>query len=404
MGKFCRKCGSDNEATARFCESCGAEFISAAAGSPALQPVLVGASTTRFPTPRVSSVQPKTMAIIAGALFAAAIAGGLVWYLTGASTLSNSEAKARIEEKLGKRENSAGIVCVSNLPYDRSEIRVGSEDAGTQQWMNMLVQAGIFGPPIEQTSGTYITRTQLVYAKSASASVAIAGKSLCFADGLEVASIVDIGETDKNDKMPKRTVRWQAKLKNPAIWIKDDSARNGIANLVALTNGTHEMTTPFVYAEKHWQIDSAAASVRAESDPFTAMFGRSSKAQPKKPAESDGLWFKLTSLFSLSEAPGDVAKKFIAAVNNGDVPTMLSFYPAKLAWIKDSPLVVNLPQQSGLMGVNSVTVLSEKVSGDTAIVTLKLETTGGSIDAPMRMIKENGRISYRNFKRPFHKS
>lgn len=390
MGKFCRKCGGDNEATARFCESCGAEFISAAAGSPALQPVLVGASTTRFLTPRVSYVQPKTMAIVAGALFAVAIAGGLVWYLTGESTLFNSEAKARIEEKLGKRQNSAEIVCVSNLPYDRSEIRVGSEDAGTQQWMNMLVQAGIFGPPSKQTSGTYITRTQLVYTKSASASVAIAGKSLCFADGLEVASIVDIVETDKNDKMPKRTVRWLAKLKKPAIWIKDDSARNGIANLAALTNGTHEMTTPFVYAEKHWQIDSAAASVRNGSDPLTAMFGRSSKAQPRKPAESEGLWSRLTSLFSLSEAPGEVAKKFLAAAGEGDSLAMFALCPA--AWQKDHPLDATSSLNTTLFnGVKSFTVLGEKISGNTAVVTLNLEAAGRFYHWPIQLIKEDGK-------------
>ena len=388
MGKFCRKCGTENEANAKFCESCGTEFVTAS--SAATQSIIAKEPVKRFTPTRAAGVQPKMLAMIAGTVIALVIVGGLAIYLNGSSALSNSEAKARIEEKLGTREGAEQLVCIGNMPYDRSEIRVGSEDAGTQKWMDMLVRAGIFNAPSEETSGTYFLRTQLVYAKSVSANAALLGKKLCFADGLEVASIVNIGESEKADKRPKRVVRWQAKLKNPASWIKDEFAQNGIANLASLINGTHEMTTPFMFGERHWQIDNAAPSVNTRSDPFADMLGRSSKAQPSQLPDSNGLWSKLSSMFSVSDAPGEVAKKFVAAGSAGDTRAFFALFPS--AWQKDHPLDATSSLEPPLFkGVKSITVVNEKISGDTAVVTINTGTSGRLSNWRIPLIKEDGK-------------
>lgn len=388
MGKFCRKCGTENEANAKFCESCGTEFVTAS--SAAKQTIIAKEPVERFTPNRAAGVQPKTLAIIAGTVIALVIVGGLAIYLTGTSELSNSEAKARIEEKVGTREGAEQLVCIGNMPYDRGEILVGSEDAGTQQWMDILVRAGIFNAPLERTSGTYYLRTQLVYAKSVSANAALLGKKLCFADGLEVASIVNIGEPEKDDKRPKRVVRWLAKLKSPASWINDEFAKNGIENLASLINGTHEMTTPFVFGEKHWQIDNAPPSVNARSDPFSELLGRSSKALPAQLPDSSGLWSKLTSMFSVSDAPAEVAKKFFEAGIAGDTRAIYALCPS--AWQKDH----SLDAMSSLLpllfnGVKSVTVTNEKISGDTAVVTINIGRPGRLSNWPIPLIKEDGK-------------
>ena len=388
MGKFCRKCGTENEPNAKFCESCGTGFVTAS--SAASQSVIASDPAKRSTSSQAAGLQPKTLAITAGVVVALVIVGGLAVYLVGSSALSNSEAKVRIEEKLGTREGAEQLVCIGNLPYDGGEIRIGSEDAGTQQWMNMLVRAGIFNAPSEQTSGTYFLRAQLVYAKSVSANAALLGKKLCFADGLEVASIVNIGEPEKDDKRPKRVVRWQAKLKNPANWINDEFAHNGIENLASLINGTHEMTTPFVFGEKHWQIDNAAPSVNTRSDPFADMLGRSSKAQPSQLSDSNGLWSKLTAMFSVSDAPGEVAKKFVAAGSAGDTRAIFALYPS--AWQKDHPLDATSSLAPPLFkGVKSITVVNEKISGDTAVVTINIGTSGRLSNWPIPLINEDGK-------------
>ena len=387
MGKFCRKCGSDNEAEAKFCENCGAEFAPRAA-APAVQPVQVNAPS-KLPsqlTP-VRSLPPKTVAIIATAVVLLLMASGLAWYLTQATALSNTEAKAKIEEKMGMRENAAELVCIDNFPYARSDIRIGGADRPSQQWMNMLVEAGVFEAPVIRNSGDYFSTTQLVYSKKKEANTAIVGNSLCFAEGLEVASITDINEPEKNSEPPKRVVRWQAKLKNPASWTNNELAQKVISNLALLTNGTYEITTPFVYAEKRWQIGTRTLSANASLNPFAALQSQLAIQRKPKPAEQDGFLSKLTSLFAFGEAPGDVAKKFIEAVINGDRQTVL-----KLCSTKGTGMIgLDAFAAFQLMGVTSVEVLSETVSGETAMVNLKLETTSGLIDAPTPMIKEGGK-------------
>ena len=85
MGKFCRKCGGDNHAEARFCEHCAAEFLSLTETGLISQPSLENTFVKQHSPPfQVPNAPSKAQA------FDAPKQGAIVWALKDRVLLVNT--------------------------------------------------------------------------------------------------------------------------------------------------------------------------------------------------------------------------------------------------------------------------------------------------------------------------
>ncbi|NHQ92219.1 zinc ribbon domain-containing protein [Janthinobacterium lividum] len=284
MAQFCKQCGTAHAPDARFCDECGKAVNSAPSPAPAA-PV----------KPAGAGVQRRHVMIAGGALAVVVVAGGALAWLLAPEAASASSFGRAIDAHLAADEAARDkLLCLSNLPYQKEEIRVASYDSSTRQWLDILVRSGLYNAPVEQSSGGWLAQSQFVYALAAPGKAALRGDKLCVAKGAKVAKVSGYEQVREMGGQPVAMATATLALTDEAAWFAKSADRALI--LQRLPHGDLEVQLPLALVDKQWQVSDRAHMQRAAMAMANA-FGKSPAVQ------SAGMLDKLKGLFSFGGHP-----------------------------------------------------------------------------------------------------
>ena len=171
MPRFCTRCGQQNTDDARFCHACGAP----------LQPLV---------TMVRAGVRPRRGLFLgAGLVLGLAVLAALVaWLVLGpAGGPSNAELETAAAQWMHRNESSLmDDACLDNLDYAANPLLIDAGDQSTQQWMAVLVKAGIYAEPRRVGGGL---RARWRYAWGPQAARYVRDGRLCVASGIKVTGV-----------------------------------------------------------------------------------------------------------------------------------------------------------------------------------------------------------------------
>ncbi|MBE3027685.1 zinc ribbon domain-containing protein [Janthinobacterium sp. BJB1] len=286
MAQFCKQCGTAHAPDARFCDECG----KAVNVAPAPAPVPASAPAA---APALSGVKRRHVIIAGGVLAAVIVAGGaLAWLLAPEAASAGSFSRA-IDAHLAADEAARDkLLCLTNLPYQKEEIRVASYDSSTRQWLDILVRGGLYAAPVEQSSGGWVAQSQFVYALAAPGKAALRGDKLCVAKGVKVAKVSGYDQVRDLGVQQVAMAKATLTLTDEAAWFAKSPDRALI--LQRLPDGDLEVRLPMALVDKRWQvIDEAQMSQAA----MTGVLGKAPAVQ------GAGMLDKLKSVFSFGGHP-----------------------------------------------------------------------------------------------------
>jgi hypothetical protein len=242
MPAFCKKCGSPLDPNSAFCDNCGAPVGVAAKPQP-LDVELNTDDAVAQPAPSATHARPYVTSLkvpyIGVALAATLVIGGGAMYFVlqppgaTASTLL-SAAKAGYGRETTDRLKRE--LCISNIDYSKSTFNAGENDQRTQAWMNALVIAGLYKPPVMISSGGYFAQSLQQYVATPELEKFRQSTKLCAAKDVEFAEVTDIQKPEeqslgRNGGSPKvLMVKSKLLLKslNTASWMEQSEVRDAV--------------------------------------------------------------------------------------------------------------------------------------------------------------------------------
>ncbi len=247
MAIFCTKCGTSNEDGAGFCDNCGAPLRAALAKTPdgdvATQPPN---ATGRTVSPgSVTKINPKKMIYAGAALAIVLILGsGAMYFILQPPAATPSTLLAAAKAGYGKEttDRFKRELCISNIDYSKSIFNAGENDLRTQAWLNALVTAGLYSPPVAINSGGFFAQTLLQYVATPELANFRQGSALCVAKGVEIAEVTDIEKPEeqsinlKGKPLKIMSVKTNLVFKslNTAAWMEKPEVRDAV---MATVNG-----------------------------------------------------------------------------------------------------------------------------------------------------------------------
>lgn len=284
MAQFCKQCGTAHAPGARFCDECGKAVNAAPSPAPA-------AATT----PALSGLKRRHVMIAGGVLAVLIVAGGALAWLLAPEAASASSFGRAIDAHLAADEAARDkLLCFTNLPYQKEEIRVASYDSSTRQWLDILVRGGLYAAPVEQSSGGWLAQSQFVYALAAPGKAALRGDKLCVAKGVKVAKVSGYEQVREMGGQPVAMATATLALSDEAAWLVKSPDRAQI--LQRLPGGGLEVQLQLALVDKQWQVTDRAKMRQAAM----AMAGAMRNASG---AQGPGMLDKLKSLFSFGGHP-----------------------------------------------------------------------------------------------------
>ena len=285
MAHFCTKCGTAYAPGARFCDECGNTLPAAAAAAPAPA------------SPAGAGVQRRHVMIAGGVLAVVIVAGGALAWLLAPEAASASSFSRAIDAHLTADEAARDkLLCLTNLPYQKEEIRVAAYDSSTRQWLDILVRSGLYAAPVEQSSGGWVAQSQFVYALAAPGKAALRGDKLCVAKGVKVAKVSGYEQVREIGGQQVAMATATLALTDEATWFVKSADRALI--LQRLPHGDLEVELPLALVDKQWQVtDRAQLQQAAMSMAMAGALGNASATQ------GPGMLDKLKGLFSFGGHP-----------------------------------------------------------------------------------------------------
>lgn len=245
MNRFCVKCGARNNENDRFCGECGAPVISEAADNTlAHDPVK---------SPRLPRTSMRGMLWLVSVIVLLCIAGVAAVFLSGPSGPPQAAALGKLfnaNENFVKRHT-----CLDNFNYNANAVDVSTWSKSTQNWLQVLVDGGIYNPPETIARTSIFGQDFLRYTQTDKAKVQVKGKLLCFAKGVTVDSVIyhDVRESDGI-----RYVLGTAKYHyaSPVAWTSSAGAQAQMPQLFG--TDSHEIEIALIAGkDSEWQLTSA---------------------------------------------------------------------------------------------------------------------------------------------------
>lgn len=286
MAQFCKQCGTAHTPDARFCDECGKAVNVASSPTPAPASAAV---------PVRAGMQRRHLILAGGVLAVVIVAGGALTWLLAPEAASASSFSRAINAHLAADEAARDkLLCLTNLPYQKEEIRVASYDSSTRQWLDILVRSGLYAAPVEQSSGGWLAQSQFIYALAAPGKAALRGDKLCVAKGVKVAKVSGYEQVREMGGQQVAMATAKLALTDEATWLAKSPDRALI--LQHLPNGDLEMQLPLALVDKQWQVTDRAQLQQATM----AMAGAMRQASG---AQGAGMLDKLKGLFSFGGHP-----------------------------------------------------------------------------------------------------
>lgn len=272
MTRFCTRCGNSLPAETAFCDACG-HPVAAAQAAPAYSP----------PAPKRA---PKRALLFGGiGLLCLLLTGGAAFFLLSESEPPTGSALARLLNADKTFQESR--TCLSNFDYGADPAYVSPWDQRTQNWLQVLVDAGLYAAPDHVTTGSgFFSQERLRYVRTPELKKAVHDRRLCFADGITVTAMRYAPLLQQGDR---RLARGDLSYgyENPAAWTATESARALLPDMFGETE--HTAT---VYLDKtgstDWRLLSPDEGRIAE---------RQMTSGNRTQAESGSVW-KLAEVFT----------------------------------------------------------------------------------------------------------
>ena len=241
MAIFCTKCGTSNEDGAGFCDNCGAPLRAVLAKTPdggVASQLAIATGRTASPGP-VTKINPKKI-IYAGAGLAIVLilGGGAMYFILQPPAATPSTLLAAAKAGYGKEttDRFKRELCISNIDYSKSTFNAGENDRRTQAWLNALVTAGLYSPPVAINSGGPFAQTLLQYVATPELANFRQGSALCVAKGVEIAEVTDIEKPEEQSinlkGKPLKIVAVKTNLVfkslNTASWMEKPEVRDAV--------------------------------------------------------------------------------------------------------------------------------------------------------------------------------
>lgn len=297
MARFCTKCGTRNENHARFCEQCGNPIAPAAT---ALTPAPVAEAPAATAT---AGSRPGQRRLLAGGIVVAAltlVVGGLAWWMTPETASEASFARAINAHFANDAKARDKILCTGNLPYEKDPIRVDEYNRSTRQYMDMLVQAGVYGAPQQESSGGYVPRTHFVYALSEEGKKWVRSNRLCLGAGLKAKQVSGYEQVAEIDGKPFAVASARLEIEDEAPWLAKASDRGAL--LRELDRENMSVSLPVGRIDGKWTVSDLGPG---------EMLARRVNAPGKADADSGargGFFDALKSLFTFGASHPLVGK------------------------------------------------------------------------------------------------
>ncbi|PKV46450.1 double zinc ribbon protein [Janthinobacterium sp. 61] len=286
MAQFCKQCGTALTPDARFCDECGKAVNVASSPTPAPASAAV---------PVRAGMQRRHLILAGGVLAVVIVAGGALAWLLAPEAASASSFSRAVDAHLTADEAARDkLLCLTNLPYQKEEIRVASYDSSTRQWLDILVRSGLYAAPVEQSSGGWLAQPQFVYALAAPGKAALRGDKLCVAKGVKVAKVSGYEQVREMGGQQVAMATAKLALTDEATWLAQSPDRALI--LQRLPHGDLEVELPLALVDKQWQVTDRAQLQQAAM----AMAGAMRQASG---AQGAGMLDKLKGLFSFGGHP-----------------------------------------------------------------------------------------------------
>ena len=241
MAIFCTKCGTSNEEGAGFCDNCGAPLRAVLAKTPDIdvtsQPSTAAGSIV-LPRPATNINPKKIICAAAGLAIVLVLGGSAMYFILQPPAATPGTLLAAVKAGYGKEttDRFKRELCISNIDYSKSTFNAGENDRRTQAWLNALVTAGLYSPPVAINSGGFFAQTLLQYVATPELEKYRQGGKLCVAKDVEFAGVTDIGKPveeylAQNGKPPTvLLVKTKLLLQsvNTAPWMETSEVRDAV--------------------------------------------------------------------------------------------------------------------------------------------------------------------------------
>ena len=256
---FCTQCGHSNPDDGRFCETCGHPMVKPVAAS-SQHSVTQAAPLMGIPA------RLQISRIVGVAVLVIVAMGGAAYVLMPESASKTNFANA-INRELQKQPTLfSEDYCLKNFAYDLTTVHVNPYNTGTERWLNFLSNAGLYSGPESVRNGQgFFSELLLKYERTPESAKFIRGKSLCYADGLELKSVNEFTPTQKVGEQEFSTVSVTFALKNPAPWTQT----NDWKMLQPQHMGDVEKQVTMVMKEGKWQVTTDTSFSNTPKQPVS---------------------------------------------------------------------------------------------------------------------------------------
>lgn len=406
MLKFCTHCGVRTEAAdAVFCDNCGSPL-----------PKLAATTSTNLAQPAPSNhASRKTIHnskggrnfwMIVGSVLTVALVAGISLFVMG-MTAGPSDAVIKSASQQWLEQNRSQLmnnVCLSNFNYSLNPVLVNTYDAGTRQWLDVLVKAGIYTPP--QVVTTFYG-FNLKYSYGPNAPEFIRNGHLCVANGVSIVSAKKIEANSPSLKFPANFnvppdlafARIQLRWVGLPEWALQSQVKQNLPNLDSALNQVVVMKK----GSQGWYLPDAAGQLVIQTQLSEALAnagsasGSQNSNQPNESTgESGGLFSWLGNIFSLGDPTHELPERFYTDIQQGNMDDAISLLGGQFQMLGPDKLKMALQQTQAKMnaknGLKGVEVQNVSGSDSSKTVTLIMKFGDGSQERDMLSLgKVNGK-------------
>lgn len=288
MPNFCTHCGAPTEAGNRYCEQCGSPL---GAQQPNMAPATPRGTEPQVPEIKLPALSPKARKTLIAACVGVAVSSVALYFILQDPAPPNAENLTQIVN--ADPGQLVSLTCLDNFDYSKSPVYVNGSDTGTQEWLNILVNAGLYTKPQIIQTGGWFPSTRLEYQHTPAAQQAIKEDKLCYAKGIIVEDVSYEPSAPNSSNAPK-TIRGTANFKydQPAQWATSADAKQRIPDRFGMDKYPLQIT--LILKDGKWKLATPGdmySSQARTADSFT----------PHAPAALSGIsgiFNKLTSLFA----------------------------------------------------------------------------------------------------------
>lgn len=312
--RFCHECGTDAALDATFCEECGAELRPFAGTQTQSSPRVPDAPTPRPSAPAAHSpINKRMLAVVGVALATLATAGGAAWFALAPKPATESDLRAAANAWL----QTAGATqpnrpCLQNFDYRANPVLVNPTDSATQEWLAVLVKAGIYAEPTEVETGNPWQPVKLRYTKGSAATQHLRDGQLCAASQMEVSQVNFDAKTETKHgelRVLAGTVGlvWQDR----AQWSQEEPLKRAFDSRFS----ERKESLLWVHDKDSWRVASDDERNRLRREAIELTQGRSKHIE-KTEGFSFGRFF--SGLLSFGDSPEKTLERFFRSLERGN--------------------------------------------------------------------------------------